>query len=155
MYNTGYRAMLRDRLPLVVNIALKWNNSKVAWIEHVYKNFIAIYDSNKERDNACRIVLGIKKNHKQFNFHNTIDWDNLKSESTNRYETKSHWKFVENWVDWFSKMYAYMENTYINDITSGCDKNKAKLNLKHKYLDFLEDWEQEDMANLLISYFNL
>ena len=64
MVNTGYKAMLRDRVPLVVNLALLWNNSKTAWVDHVYKNFISIYASKLERDNATRIVLGIKKQNK-------------------------------------------------------------------------------------------
>ena len=70
MVNTGYKAMLRDRVPLVVNLALLWNNSKTAWVDHVYKNFISIYSSKLERDNATRIVLGIKKGNKGFDFHN-------------------------------------------------------------------------------------
>ena len=42
MSNTGYKAMLRDRIPLVANLALLWTNSKTAWVNHVYKHFISI-----------------------------------------------------------------------------------------------------------------
>ena len=159
MVNTGYKAMLRDRVPLVVNLALLWNNSKTAWVDHVYKNFISIYASKLERDNATRIVLGIKRGNKGFDFHKTIDWNNLSSESNsskvNIYETKKHWMFVERWVDWFTTNYAYIENAYVTFITSGHDKNETKEKIKREYLDFLEDWEQEDMMNLLIEHFDI
>ena len=155
MSNTGYKAMLRDRIPLVANLALLWTNSKTAWVNHVYKHFISIYADNEERKNATRILLGLKKNFKPFNFHSTIDWDNLNDESTKNYERTKHWKFVENWVEWFAKNYAYLENAYVTDITSGYDKEEAKLRLKQNYLDFFEEsWECEEMANLLINHFN-
>ena len=67
MSNTGYKAMLRDRIPLVANLALLWTNSKTAWVNHVYKHFISIYADNEERKNATRILLGLKKN-----FSNTL-----------------------------------------------------------------------------------
>lgn len=155
MTNTGYRAMIRDRVPFVVNLALIWTNSKTAWVEHVYKSFIGIYPSHNERDNAVRIVLGIKRRYKPFNFHSTIDWNNLKSESKNPYETISHWKFVEGWVDWFTANYAYIENAYAISITSGFDEKDTKSKIMQDYLGFLTEKEKEDMINLLIANFNV
>ena len=63
--------------------------------------------------------------------------------------------FVERLVDWFTTHYAYIENAYVTSITSGYDKNETKEKIKRKYLDFLEDWEQEDMMNLLIEHFDI
>ena len=34
-------------------------------------------------------------------------------------------------------------------------KNETKEKIKREYLDFLEDWEQEDMMNLLIEHFDI
>ena len=37
---TGYKGMLRDRCPQVVNYALKWQKAKERWINHTYDKFI-------------------------------------------------------------------------------------------------------------------
>ena len=60
MKKQGYREILRDRCPKIVNYALKWQKAKDAWIEHVYRNFIGIYVNKDDRNNATRIVLGLK-----------------------------------------------------------------------------------------------
>ena len=42
MKKLGYKEMLRDRCPKMVNYALKWRKAKEKWIDHVYSNFIGI-----------------------------------------------------------------------------------------------------------------
>ena len=103
---TGYKEMLRDRLPKVVDYALKWCKAKQLWINHVYNNFIGIYISKEDRNMATRTVLGISKKYHQFVFNTTIDWDNLSDEE------KESWANVENWVIWFQKYYQNIENIY-------------------------------------------
>lgn len=103
---TGYKEMLRDRLPKVVDYALKWCKAKQLWINHVYNNFIGIYISKEDRNMATRTVLGISKKYHQFVFNTTIDWDNLSDEE------KESWTNVENWVIWFQKYYQNIENIH-------------------------------------------
>lgn len=107
MSNTGYKAMLRDRVPYVVNLALLWCNSKGSWINHVYEMQIAIYVNKKDRDDATRHVLGLKKHNKGFNFHESIDWGNLSADD------KAKWKDIEAWVTWFQVHHMYIK--YICD----------------------------------------
>ena len=40
MKKLGYREMLRDRCPKVVDLALKFTKSKNAWVEHTYTHFV-------------------------------------------------------------------------------------------------------------------
>ena len=42
MKKQGYKEMLRDRCPEVVNFALKWCKAKERWINHVYDCFVRI-----------------------------------------------------------------------------------------------------------------
>ena len=101
MKKPGYREMLRDRCPKVVNYALKWCKAKEKWIDHVYFNFIRIYTEKDQRNNATRIALGISEgNQYNFDFEKTIDWDNLTPKE------KSYWIKINGWVKWFTKHYA-------------------------------------------------
>ena len=131
MGNNGYRGMLRDRCPTVVDYALKWQKAKERWVDHAYVNFIKFYVENKERNRATRIVLGIAKYYRNFDFHKSIDWDNLSNEDT------EYWKRVESWVSWFTKRYAYMENAYRNSKNSGKDEMSIKIELINGYLSAL------------------
>lgn len=94
--NTSYKEMLRDRVPLFVDLALKWCKAKEIWINHVYNNFINIYVEKDQRYHATRIVLGISSKYRNFDFNKTIAWDNLTDEE------KESWESVETWVSWFS-----------------------------------------------------
>ena len=81
--------MLRDRVPKFVSFALKYCKAKEAWLDHVYKNFIWVYVSKKERLAETRRVLGITNPKRpNFVFEDTIDWDNLDHEET------AYWKNV-------------------------------------------------------------
>ena len=127
--NTGYRNMLRDRLPKMVNLALLWCKCKEAWLDHVYHNWIWIYKDNKERLNATRTILGIdKKGKSHFKFEDTILWDNLTDEET------VHWKNVSAWVSWFRKQYQYVENAYTVSLQTGHSISEIKLEIMQDYL---------------------
>ena len=132
MRNTnGYKGMLRDRCPKVVDYALKWQKAKERWIDHAYTNFIKIYIDNEERKHTTRIILGIAKFYRNFEFDKSIDWDNLTPEEI------VYWKRVSSWVDWFMKNYAYMENTYEISRECGKDELDIKVELIRKYLGAL------------------
>ena len=102
--NGSYRGMLRDRVPLLVNMALKWCRVKNEWVEHCYKSFIWHFVENKDRKHATRLCLGISENKREFDFDKTIDWCNLTEDE------KKKWKTVSEWVKWFTaNMYIIRE----------------------------------------------
>lgn len=110
MKRTGYKEMLRDRCPDVVNMALLFCKCKTAWIEHVYANFIGIYPEIDARHEATRAILGIGK-FKVFIFEKTIQWDNLDEEET------EFWTNIKDWVEWFQKNMLLIEEEYYNNKT--------------------------------------
>lgn len=126
--NTGYREMLRDRCPKLVSYALKWCKAKEKWLDHVYNNWIWIYSSNEERYGAAKAILGIDGKKMQFNFVDTILWDNMSSEE------KDYWTKVCGWVSWFQQKYAYIKNTYDILNSTGKDISTIKLRIIHDYL---------------------
>lgn len=128
---TGYKAMLRDRCPKVVDYALKWQKAKEKWVDHAYVNFIKFYCDNNERKHATRIILGIAKFYRNFEFDKSIDWDNLMPEE------KKYWARVSSWVKWFRKKYAYMENAYQISRKVGKDEFDIKVELINGYLSTL------------------
>lgn len=134
----GYKGMLRDRCPLVVNYALKWQKAKERWIDHAYDNFIKVYTSKQEKDHAVRITLGIAKFYREFDFHKSINWDDLTIEET------EYWARVESWVKWFRTKYAYMKNAY--DISRKCGKDELsiKIEIINGYLGALMPDETDD-----------
>ena len=104
---TGYREMLRDRVPSTVEKALRWCGAKNRWIEHVYRTQIGIFVEDEQRKKATRTVLGLHKGKPtNFDFHKSIDWDNLSDEDT------VYWEAVESWIRWFGNKYLYIENEY-------------------------------------------
>lgn len=132
MKKLGYREMLRDRCPKIVNYALKWRKAKEAWIEHVYSNFIGIYVNKDNRNNATRLALGIvngKMNN--FDFDKTVNWDDLTDEE------KIHWERVSSWVKWFMKNYQYVENTYDISKKKGKDDFDIQIEIIQTHLSWL------------------
>lgn len=128
----GYREMLRSRCPKVVNYALKWKKAKSAWIEHTYTNFIRIYCDKDQRNNAVRIVLGIKNGKvKNFDFRKSIDWDNLNPKDT------QYWENVSSWVEWFVNKYSYIENVYDISKKNGKDDFDIQIEIIQNYLSWL------------------
>lgn len=113
MSSTGYKAMLRDRVPFVVNLALKWCNAKGNWVDHVYDSQISIYANKEDRYDATRHVLGLKKHNREFDFHKSIDWDNITSEES------EYWRQIEVWVTWFKVNHIYIKNIYDGSVEKG------------------------------------
>lgn len=123
----GYRAMLRDRLPFVVEQALKYLNVKTKWIEHVYDNFIKIYKDKHDRYEATRIALGLSKKYREFDFKKTIAWENLSKEEQDK------WTAVQKWVEWFMRYYQYIKNDYNVVVKTGGSMVYFKLSIMRKY----------------------
>lgn len=133
----GYRRMIRDRMPLMLDLALKWCKAKERWIDYVYNNIVKRYPENK-RSIVVKQILGIKqrwnrqeiydqiryvefkpvtkeqvdkipKSELYMKFSDTINWSKLLKEDPNMYE---YWQAVASWVDWFSTTHLSAENTY-------------------------------------------
>ena len=136
--------MLRDRCPRVVDYALKWQKAKEKWIDHVYSYFVKMLGDEIDIDNnilrtakdnkraVISILLGMKNGKvKNFNFKNTIDWDNLSDEET------KYWEIVSTWVKWFSTKYGYVENLYDISKKVGKDEETIKIDIINSYLTAL------------------
>lgn len=142
---TGYKEMLRDRVPFVVDLALKWCKSKTKWVDHVYLHFVNIYKEKSLRYEATRITLGISKYEKKFDFNKSIDWDNISEQD------RAYWKNIESWVTWFRNVYVYIESYY----RSYTSVNVFKETVKKKYLNTLNEEYQERLCNYLIKSFQI
>ena len=146
--------MLRDRLPLYVSDALKWRKAKEAWLDHVYKNFIWIYSSNKERLAETRRVLGYKKDlPREFKFEDTIDWKNLIDGKNIKREdlTPDHaqfWLEVWQWVSWFTKTVPEIEDDYKSLVNKGKNTLEIKQTLMLKWFKWLFP-TKEDNAKII------
>lgn len=140
--NTSYREMLRDRCPLMVNFALKWCKAKQRWIDHVYENSIQFYKSKKDKNEACRIILGISKRHRGFDFHYSITWDNLIDEEV------EYWKSVEKWVNWFQTQFQAIEQD-INLL------NSTKEEIKNKYLSSYNSEQVDKLVDYLFNCYEI
>lgn len=136
--SVGYKGMLRDRCPTIVNYALKWLKVKEHWVDHAYANFIKFYVKNEDRNHATRIVLGIAKYYRNFDFDKSIEWNNL------THQEKIGWQRVSGWVKWFTKNYAYIENTY--NVSRKCGKSDfdIKVEIINAYLTALLPTEEDD-----------
>lgn len=133
----GYKQMLRDRMPKMLDLALRWTKAKQRWIDYVYDNMIKKY-SPEQRSTIVKVILGIKQKYKRqqiydqvkyselkpvtleqvnsipkselyMKFTETIDWSKLLYEDADMY---TYWKVVASWVNWFSVMHASIKDTY-------------------------------------------
>lgn len=146
MSNGGIKAMLRNKIPYVANLALLWCRSKEKWIQHVYGTQIGLYVETYMRLHTAACILGIVPNSK-FEFHKTIDWENLTAEN------KKHWEYVEGWIDWFSQNYMYIQNAYEISKENEKDIDSIKKELKSSYLSSLDPVWQEKLVTFLIDSF--
>lgn len=147
--------MIRDRMPFVVDLALKYCKAKDKWIDHVYENFVSKYPKEK-RSIIIKVLLGLRQqvtrwevydyykyiklmhvNRSQMSlipndefympFKDTINWQNLDS---NSYE---YWKQVVAWVDWFKTSYAAIQNSYEHSCAFNNTEEDTIQILKDKY----------------------
>lgn len=128
MKKTSYKDMIRNRISDMreVDLALKWCKAKDRWINHVYDNFINIYVEKQDRYEAARIILGISNKNRDFNFHETIHWENLDA-----YENE-YWECIEGWIKWFEENYKIIQQ----DIQSGIDI-RFKYTISSKFANYL------------------
>ena len=133
--------MLRERVPRVVNLALKYCKKKEAWLQHVYKNWIWVYSDKEERLKATRLLLGYsenKKTQRNFVFNDTIAWDNLSEEES------KEWRRIKKWVVWFMAKYAYIEDDYKKSKLRGRDIYEIKFEIMCNYLMSMCPTDEDD-----------
>lgn len=132
--STGYKKMLRDRCPKIVDRALKWQKAKERWLNHTYQSFIGIFCDKEERYHVTRIILGIAKEHRKihiFNFDKSIDWENLSKEE------EIYWKRVSSWVNWFYDNYSDIRSEYESSLAVGKDEFAIKVEIINSHLSSL------------------
>ena len=154
----GYKQMLRDRMPEILDVALTYCKAKNRWIDYVYKNSIKKYPQNK-RSVAVKVLLGLKQQYKRkeiydkikyaelkpitkeqvdsipkselyIKFKQTIDFGKLAVEDKYMYK---YWSDVCDWVDWFSKSYFSIKDTYQNAKKWHMSDHEIKVMLMNKY----------------------
>ena len=145
---TGYKEMLRNRLPYVVDLALKWCKAKDKWLDHVYKNFIGILLDDADRKKVTRTILGINKGKpRHFNFHQSILWEDFSMTK----EEREYWTWVEGWVSWFRSTYGWIECKYKNlHTTEEYDEEVFIETLKRTYFANMAPEEQEKIAKYIV-----
>ena len=133
----GYKQMIRDRMPLMLDLALKWCKAKERWINYVYDNVVKRYPKDK-RSIVVKQILGIKQRWKRqeiydqlryvefksvtkeqienipkaelyMKFADTIDWAKLSKEDPDMY---TYWQIIAGWVNWFSTTHSVAKDTY-------------------------------------------
>ena len=116
----GYKAMIRDRVPQTVDFALKWCKAKTSWVEHVYENFVWFLIDKKDKDQQVRALLGLSKLNRNFEFDETINWDNLSKED------REYWKNISKWVHFFEREMIPMVEIYETLKIKGHDEEYIK-----------------------------
>ena len=139
--NTSFKTMLRNRTPLLIDLALKWCKAKDCWINYVYDKWVNIYVDKEQRYQAVRIVLGISGRDRNFDFNKTIDWDDLSEE-----ETES-WKSIQEWVEWFQNHATDIKREY-EKIMNSYTRDECEIYLVDKFLNTYD----ADTAYKLIAY---
>lgn len=138
--------MLRDRIPVYVDIALKWCKTKERWINIVYRDTISVFANKNDRYDITKTVLGLNSKDKVFNFDDTIYWNAL---SENEREIL---KVASSWVNWFKHYFVFIENNYKVDLSLGCSEEKIVSNLCSGLLKKINSSVREDLAIFIIKY---
>ena len=161
MKRTGYKEMLRDRMPKMLNLALKWCKAKEKWLDYVYENHIKIVPKD-QRGVEVKKCLGLKPKYnvndmypylweKGISYKQINDFIYSKSpqelsqilkmdfkdtiiwKDLDENETK-FWNYVNSWVVWFKRTHMYIENTYKISRLVGKDERSIKIEIVQTYL---------------------
>lgn len=146
MSRTGFKEMLRDRMPVYADIALKWCKTKERWINIVYRDTISVFADKNDRYDITKTILGLKSKDKMFNFDDTVYWDAL-SEDEHKIL-----KVASSWVKWFKYYFIFIENEYKVDLSLGYSEEKIISNLCSGLLKKIDSSIREDLAIFIIKY---
>jgi hypothetical protein len=143
---TGYKEMLRDRLPDYVDLALKWCRVKELWINHVYNSQINIYADKPERYNATRIVLGLSSKERIFKFEESIDWVWASEEE------KARMRPAIGWINFFKTIFPYIENKWKVNLSLGKTEQEFIDELSSGYLKTVNESVRNKLAVFITNY---
>lgn len=144
--------MLRDRIPVVDNAALKWCGAKTKWINYVYDTYMKFLIDKSDRNSVCRNILGLAKSNRNFVFHKTIEWSDLSEEET------KYWKNVNNWVEWFEKTLILISDERKIKILKGFEEEEIKAHICAKFMNNLSpEWQNKlyDYCLYYIKYYDI
>ena len=141
----GYKAMIRDRCPRTVDLALKWCYAKTKWVEYVYSTFVWFLKDKKDRDAQVRALLGYHTG--GFVFDKTIEWDSLTKEES------EYWTNVSAWVNFFTKETLAIADMYETLLLKrGEDPDYIKQYIcKAKFGNLSQEW-QDKLYKYLIDH---
>lgn len=146
MSRTGFKEMLRDRIPVYADIALKWCKAKERWINIVYRDTISVFADKNDRYDITKTILGLKSKDKIFNFDDTIYWDALSEEE------HEILKVASSWVKWFKYYFAFIENEYKIDLSLGYSEERIISELCSGLLKKIDSSVRENLAIFIIKY---
>ncbi len=147
----GYKAMLRDRIPSTIDIALKFCKAKQRWVDYVYDEFIHPYTNNSDKSFTVKHILGEtcrtdKHGNKHIvyhvDFHHSINWDELSPSYV------QYWQWVETWVLWLQKNLLYIQNNIESLRDLGYTEEQITSILTDQYSSALG----ADVSNKLIKF---
>lgn len=143
---TGYKEMLRNRLPDYVDLALKWCRVKELWINLVYNSQINILVDKQERYNTTRIILGLSSKRRVFDFEDSIDWDWISEEE------KARMKPAIGWINFFKATFPYIENKWKVNLSLGKTEQDFIEELSSEYLKTVNDSIKNKLAVFITNY---
>lgn len=144
----GYKAMIRDRVPRTVDLALKWCKAKTEWVEHVYYHFVWFLIDKEDRNFQVRHLMGIAKHSREFKFEDTIDWYNIDKEDA------EYWKNISDWVKWFEQNVIPISEVYKTQLLKygGIEDARIRSHIYEKMLKDVSPETQEKLYDYLIDH---
>lgn len=142
----GYKAMIRDRVPSTVDLALRWCKAKTRWVEYVYYTYAWFLEDKENRDYQVRCILGLAKNCRSFDFDNTIEWKDLSKEEL------EYWTGVSKWVKWFTQSVIPISESYKTHLLKGDDSEYTKRSICEAYMNKLSPEWQDKLYEHVINH---
>lgn len=134
----GYKAMIRDRVPNTVDVALKWCKAKTKWVEHVYYHFVWFLVDKEDRNNQVRSLMGIAKYSRGFNFDDTVDWYNIDKEEA------EDWSNISKWVKWFEQNLLTVVEVYKTQKLKCASDEQIKQHIcTNLFKDLTPEWQDK------------
>lgn len=143
---TGYKEMLRNRLPDYVDLALKWCRVKELWINLVYNSQINILVNKQDRYNTTRIILGLSSKSRVFDFEDSIDWTWISEEE------RARMRPAVGWINFFKVNFPYIENKWKVNLSLGKTEQEFIDELSSGYLKTVNDSIRNKLAVFITNY---
>lgn len=116
---TGYKKMIRDRIPKTWDMALRYLKCKTKFIDYVYVIHVKKFNDNvmntkKENNKSKEEIIKKVLNPTLYRFDETIKLEKLLNYSSGQInhlkDEYFFWNKVNTWVKWFCKNVIYIQN---------------------------------------------